>query len=317
MWLWRPVHRYFVRLRRGWDTKSDIIDAFTTFFFLTYSKILCQTLLLISSKPIRNIEPPGKSFLTYVSVVDHSVDYGSLYHLSFVIPGVLISLIFNILPPLLLILYPIQIFRSCLSKCHLNSIVMHIFLDKVYACYRNGLDGGRDMRSFSSLYFFLEIMGYFIALLTHTMNSSSMRVSRWFALGTILFLTTLAMTIAKPYRKAYMNHLNTLLLSNYTILCYVLSSGFCTQLVARVLITTPIAVFIASVILKKVNNVSKLYVCKLKSQSYIPDSFNCFRSKRMPIAVESPQSSTANTLTSTQLLIQPTSTVMSYGIKDN
>ena len=103
VWLWRPFHRCFVRLRRGWDTKSDIIDAFTTFFFLTYSKILCQTLLLISSKPIRNIEPSGKSFLTYVSVVVHSVDYGSLYHLSFVIPGVLISLIFNILPPLLLL----------------------------------------------------------------------------------------------------------------------------------------------------------------------------------------------------------------------
>ena len=140
VWLWRPFHRYFVRLRRGWDTKSDIIDVFTTFFFLTYSKILCQTLLLISSKPIRNIEPSGSSFLTYVSVVDHSVDYGSLYHLAFAIPVFLIFIIFNILPPLLLILYPIRAFRSCLSECHLNSIVLHTFLDKVYACYRNSLD---------------------------------------------------------------------------------------------------------------------------------------------------------------------------------
>ena len=32
VWLWRPFHRCFVRLRRGWDTKSDIIDVFTTFF---------------------------------------------------------------------------------------------------------------------------------------------------------------------------------------------------------------------------------------------------------------------------------------------
>ena len=316
VWLWRPFHRCFVRLRRGWDTKSDIIDAFTTFFFLTYSKILCQTLLLISSKPIRNIEPSGKYFLTYVSVVDHSVDYGSLYHLSFVIPGVLISLIFNILPPLLLILYPIRIFRSCLSKCHLNSIVLHTFLDKVYACYRNGLDGGRDMRSFSGLYFFLILTVYFTLLLTHAMNSY-LSVSRWFTIGMVLFFTLLAVIIAKPYRKTYMNYLDTLLLSNYMILCYVLSSGFRTQLVARILITTPIAVFIVSIILKKVYNMSKSYVCKLKSQSCIPDSFNCFRSKRMPIAVESTQSSTANTPTSTQPLIQPTSTVMTYGIKDN
>ena len=133
----------------------------------------------------------------------------------------------------------------------------------------------------------------------------------------VLFFTLLAVIIAKPYRKTYMNYLDTLLLSNYMILCYVLSSGFRTQLVAQILITTPIAVFIVSIILKKVYNMSKSYMCKLKSQSCIPDSFNCFRSKRMPIAVESTQSSTANTPTSTQPLIQPTSTVMTYGIKDN
>ena len=173
------------------------------------------------------------------------------------------------------------------------------------------------MRSFSGLYFFLILTAYFTVLLTHAMNSLYLSVSRWFTIGTVLFFTLLAVTIAKPYRKAYMNYLDTLLLSNYTILCYVLSSEFRTQLVARILITTPIAVFIVSIILKKVYNMSKSYMCKLKSQSCIPDSFNCFRSKRMPIAVESTQNSTANTPTSTQPLIQPTSTVMSYGIKDN
>ena len=169
--LWRPFHRCFVRLRRGWNTKSDIIDAFTTFFFLTYSKILYQTLLLISSKPIKNVEPLGKSFLTYVSEVDQSVAYGGMYHLVFAIPGIFISLIFNILPLLLLILYPIRAFRSYLSKCHLNSIILHTFLDKVYAYYRNSLDGGRDMRSFSGLYFLLGIIAYFIVVLTRAMSS--------------------------------------------------------------------------------------------------------------------------------------------------
>ena len=224
VWLWRPFHRCFVRLRRGWDTKSDIIDAFTTFFFLTYSKIFYQTLLFISSKPIRNIEPSGKSFLTYVSVVDHSVDIGGMYHLSFAIPGIFISLVFNILPPLLLVLYPVRAFRSCLSKCHLNFIVMHTFLDKVYSSYRNGLDGRRDMSSFSSLYFFLEIAANITVLLSHLM-SSYLYVSRWFAIGILLILTTLATTIAKPYRKAYMNYLDTLLLSmgqlHDSLLCFV------------------------------------------------------------------------------------------------
>ena len=200
VWLWRPFHRCFVRLRRGWNTKSDIIDAFTTFLFLTYSKIFYQTLLLISSKPIRNIEPSGKSFLTYVSVVDHSVDFGGMYHLSFAIPGIFISLVFNILPPLLLVLYPVRAFRSCLSKCHLNFIVMHTFLDKVYSSYRNGLDGRRDMRSFSGLYFFLVIAANITVLLSHLM-SSYLYVSRWFAIGILLFLTTLATTKLNHIRR--------------------------------------------------------------------------------------------------------------------
>ena len=37
VWLWRPFHRCFVRLRRGWNTKSDIIDAFT----ITYLPMHC------------------------------------------------------------------------------------------------------------------------------------------------------------------------------------------------------------------------------------------------------------------------------------
>ena len=35
VWLWRPFHRCFVRLRRRWDTKSDIIDVFITFVLLS------------------------------------------------------------------------------------------------------------------------------------------------------------------------------------------------------------------------------------------------------------------------------------------
>ena len=49
VWLWRPFHRCFACLRRGWDTKNDIIDVFTTFFFtLSYGKIMYQTLLLLN-----------------------------------------------------------------------------------------------------------------------------------------------------------------------------------------------------------------------------------------------------------------------------
>ena len=102
VWLWRPFHRYFVQLQRSWDTKSDIIDVFITFFFLTYSKMMYQPLLLVANRPIRNIEPSGEHFSTYVSVLDHSTDIGSAHHLLLTIPVILVSLTFNLLLHLLL-----------------------------------------------------------------------------------------------------------------------------------------------------------------------------------------------------------------------
>ena len=54
VWLWRPFHKCFVRLRRGWDTKSDIIDVFATFFFLSYSKSMFQTFRFLTIEHIRS-----------------------------------------------------------------------------------------------------------------------------------------------------------------------------------------------------------------------------------------------------------------------
>ena len=38
IWLWRPFHRCFVRFRRQWNIRTALIDAFVTFFLLSYYK---------------------------------------------------------------------------------------------------------------------------------------------------------------------------------------------------------------------------------------------------------------------------------------
>ena len=140
VWLWRLFHRCFVRLRRGCDTKSDIIDAFTTFFFiLSYYKIMYQTMLLVINHIMIHTDQFGGFYHTY-QLVDQSISYGSIHHPTFAVPAPLC----NVLPPLILICDTVKAFRPCiyLSK-------------KVHSCYQNSLDGGRDMRGFSGFYFFL------------------------------------------------------------------------------------------------------------------------------------------------------------------
>ena len=104
--------------------------------------------------------------------VDQTVLYGSTEHLLFVIPAVILSFIFGILPTALLILYPIQPFRVLFSKCRLDGIVIITFAEKFHSCYRTGLDGGRDMRSFAGLYFIARLLLFLSGIMSSGLQIS-------------------------------------------------------------------------------------------------------------------------------------------------
>ena len=136
VWLWRPFHRCFVRLRRGWDTNSDIIDAFITFLLLSYSKSMFQSLIILAQQSIYNYKSTGKSISIYPrTFTDISVPYRSTHHLLVIIPSAIIFLTLNVLPPLLLMFYLSRAFRSCLSKCRFF-VCLHIFVEKVNGAIR-------------------------------------------------------------------------------------------------------------------------------------------------------------------------------------
>ena len=217
--LWRPFHKYFVRLQKEWDVRSDIIDVFATFLLLSCSKLMYQSVLLIYCQAVMkaNSESGGVS-IAVVAGNDVTSPCGSVQHLVFAIPVsfVLCLALFLIL---LLILHPFKWFRDhcCFSRCRLlNCTSVNIFVEKFHSCYRNGLDGGRDMRSFSGLYFILRVLAppYFI---THRF------LSEW-TYETILFTSAAMLTaLVQPYKKMYMNVLDSLLLALLAILYHLLS----------------------------------------------------------------------------------------------
>ena len=91
-----------------------------------------------------------------VMIVDKSINCNS--HANFYLLGILPLLsviVFNILPALLLVLYPFKIFRKLLSKCKLNGLALTTFVEKFHCYYKNGLDGDMDLRSFSGFHFFV------------------------------------------------------------------------------------------------------------------------------------------------------------------
>ena len=56
VWLWRPFHSCFVKIQRGYSSRNDVIDVFSAFFLLSYSKLTFQIIFFFSCIEIRSPE---------------------------------------------------------------------------------------------------------------------------------------------------------------------------------------------------------------------------------------------------------------------
>ena len=161
---------------------------------------------------------------TYVTNADLSVPWHSSDHLAYLIPAIIICFFFTVLPTLLLLLYPFKIFRICLSKCKLDGPVLNTFVEKFYGCYRDGLDGGRDMRSFAAVYFLLSpvlAFGSGIGSLDLVMISNN---DPYFLRSVILAIAAMLIALCRPYKKTYMNVMDILLLVHAILIFHLISA---------------------------------------------------------------------------------------------
>ena len=221
--LWRPFHRCFVRLQRGWDARSDITDAFSSFFLLSYGKLVYQFLVLSHCIPLKYIRDGVPHYL-HVLFSDTNIPCSSAKHAFILVPSLLVFIAFNLIPTLLLVLYPFKLFRQCLFRCKLDSLFLTTFVEKFHGCYRDGLDGGRDMRSFSGLYFFLIVL-ISIYQANHV-DLDKFRLSVWLYALFLFLVSAVLVASVRPYKQKYMNVLDTLLLVHLSVVCMLLSREY-------------------------------------------------------------------------------------------
>ena len=306
----KPFHKCFTRLHRGWDTKSDIIDVFIAFFFLSFSNCLIVTYSLLNHLHIYTITSSGKTFVQTASTQDLDINYLSHMHMLIITLSLFTLFIYCILPSLLLTLYPFKCFNRILSKCCLDSIAIKMFVDKIQSHYRNGLDRGKDLRSLSSLYLCLRI-GIFI--IAGGIKATRLLANIWSITGFIMLCTALTMAIARPYKKDSMNNIDTLLLFDLAMFCFTTSSG--RFMSARILLFIPMVVFIMAAGFKTIRRLYKLH--SSSSLDPLKGKCNklvyCCRRQRSPSEIASDISAETSVVPSvTQPLIQPTSTEVNY-----
>ena len=225
VYLWKPFHRYIVALRKSWNSKSDLIDVFASFLLLSYTKIIYQVVLTMNSSEIMNYSlVNGRQFVSYVLSCDtriatklKNVDYALI-----TVVSVFLSFTLVIFPALLLILHPTRIFQVLSTKCLSNRfrITLTLFAEKFHSCYSDGLDGKRSKRGLSGLYFLLRI----VACFTELINRNTIDVYTWFARGLLFSVATLLIALSRPYKKTYMNIMDSVLLFHMASVSYIASS---------------------------------------------------------------------------------------------
>ena len=139
-------------------------------------------------------------------------------------------------------------------------IKLNIFVEKFYNCYRDGLSGGRDMRSFSGLYFILRI----VLVIVNDLDSSLNVVA--FYVAVILSSTALLIAFVKPYKRIMDNLSDTLLLALLTllILSFNLISSTYKYVVSMAIIFIPLVMFLFVFMWKQVRKCGSA-LHKLKS----------------------------------------------------
>ena len=194
VWIWKPFHRCFARFRQQWDIRTSIIDAFATFFLLSYMKLLSVSFDLLIPTYVYNMNGSVVGIYLYY---DASIEYfGTKKHLPYAILALFVVLTFILFPILLLLLYPMRCFQRCLGHCGVRWHAVHIFIDAFQGCYKDGTNETRDCRYIAGVYLFLRPLLFILFAIT--LNAIFYGLAGLVLIGVAMFTV-----IVQPYKAEF------------------------------------------------------------------------------------------------------------------
>ena len=228
VWTWNNFMSLFnrviprhIKCNMKWNTNGTIISAFSTFFFLSFAKVILVLVQPVISISVQNLNIDNNSLsIRLHSFTDPRVEFGSKEHLPWLVLSIFIFL-FAVLPPtLILTIYPAQplrdlLFKYCWQRCKLS---VNFFVEKFYSCYKDGLNGERDMRSFVSIHFF-------IVLITYALHVWIPRNCHFFLLAVLYGGCSLIIGTVQPHKKRWMSIVDSLILANLALLSFAADSN--------------------------------------------------------------------------------------------
>lgn len=203
--LWQPFKLCLSKLNNNKKPTTSIIDAFATFLLLSYTNFLYVSFSLL--QPVSIYNASDHKHLSFSNVgnnfyYDATEDIGGVRMVLLLFVIVMVVL-FVIVPPLGLMLYPLKCFQSCISRFPKN-IALKTFVESFTESFRNGTEpqGGRDCRHFAGLYFIFRIAIFIVFV------SEFDWLQQYFVQQILFILAVLLFSVARPYKVNFYNYLD-------------------------------------------------------------------------------------------------------------
>lgn len=209
--------RYYCKsLRKCTRTKRQtmqhsIIHALSAFLVLCYAKCARVSISLISFATVQ-----GKGELHQRQVVYYNGEFNwfSTQHLRYAIPAIFVAILVTVIPPILLLIYPIHYKLLSALKISEFSCVRFVFrpLDQIKPLLDSFQGSFKDkFRFFSGLYFLYRLS----ILINVTLNSFKIM---FFILSIQLLGFLVLHGVCQPYKKRSHNIIDTLLFINLAVI---------------------------------------------------------------------------------------------------
>ena len=198
----RIFHHCCIRFRHQLNIRTSLVDAFCTFFSLSYVKFLSTSVNLLMYATVLNTDNT-RSHRVYF---DGTMEYFRGDHIPFAATAVTLITLCNVLPLIIILLYAFPRTHVVLNILPASvRAAMFPFMDNILACYKDGTNGTRNCRYFGVVYH-LAMVAY---MLPYTLTPSMMV----YGLNAFVCIVVgMLVAVIQPYKSKLYNTVDIILI---------------------------------------------------------------------------------------------------------
>ena len=209
VFLCRPFSSCLRKVNLNLSTNDSIIHAYATLYFLSFAALNYISFKLLN---IIDLIREDGTVLKHRLQLDPTVTGYTSTHAPYIVIAYVTLTFLGMIPAILLCLYPIGKFRNTL-ECVISQrkmIMLNTFVETLHSCYKNGLNGTRDYRSFLGIIMLLTI----VLVTFNAQDTGHYTLNTYIIMACLLMAVTLIVAYVRPCK----TFLGNLSLSFHTLI---------------------------------------------------------------------------------------------------